>query len=195
MLAEHVEAGSAPGLEALRASAFPLSDIDRQQVAIFTAAQLTRGRAIRNNFTEALSEVMSMALSVTAQNASDEHFESVLGHALTADERDRLLHNREHRTIRPTNAAVLRGLLAPIADVADVLLMRTLDAGGLPYALPIHRRAPRRPHQPVRLVSRLRRRYRRASLHAGLDDRWCSPTAGRAGRRASSTAQRSWPAV
>jgi Protein of unknown function (DUF4238) len=125
MLAEHVETASAPGLEALRAGTFPLSDIDRQQVATFVAAQLTRGRAIRNNFTEALSEVMSMALSLTAQNASDEHFESVLGHPLTAGERERLLHNREHMTIRPTNVAVLRALLAPIADVADLLLMRT----------------------------------------------------------------------
>jgi hypothetical protein len=125
MLAEHVETASAPGLEALRAGTFPLSDIDRQQVATFMAAQLTRGRAIRNNFTEALSEVMSMALSLTAQNASDEHFESVLGQPLTAGERERLLHNREHMTIRPTNAAVLRALLAPIADVADLLLMRT----------------------------------------------------------------------
>jgi len=68
---------------------------------------------------------MSPALSVTGQNASDEHFESVLGRPVTADERERLLHNREHMTIRPTNAAILPGLLAPIADVADLLLVRT----------------------------------------------------------------------
>ncbi len=33
-------------------------------------AQLTRGRAVRNNFTEALGEVMSMAWSLTDQNAA-----------------------------------------------------------------------------------------------------------------------------
>ena len=124
LLAEHVEAASARGLDALRAGAFPLSEIDRQQVAIFMSAQLTRGRVIRDNLTDALSEVMSMALSVATQNASDEHFRSVLGHPLTADERERLVHNRKHMTIRPTNAAILRPMLASIADVAELLLMR-----------------------------------------------------------------------
>jgi hypothetical protein len=42
MLAEHVETASAPGLEALRAGTFPLSDIDRQQVAIFMAGRAPR---------------------------------------------------------------------------------------------------------------------------------------------------------
>lgn len=124
-MAEHVEDASPHGLEALRAGAYPLSDIDRQQVAIFMAAQLSRGRVIRNNLTEALSEVMRMALSVAAQNASGEHFEPILGRTLTAEEREALVHNREHMPIRPTNAAVLPGLLGRIADIADILLMRT----------------------------------------------------------------------
>ena len=89
------------------------------------AAQLSRGRGLRSNFSEALSEVMSMALSMSAQYGSDEHFESVLGHPLTADERERLLHNKEHMTIRPTNAALLQPMLATIAPIAERLLMRT----------------------------------------------------------------------
>ena len=125
MLAEHVEAASARGLEALRAGGFPLSDIDRRQVAKFMSAQLTRGRVIRNNLSDALGEVMSMALSVAAQNASDEHFRSILGRDLTAEEREMLVHNRDHMTIRTTNAGVLPGLLAPIADAAEALLQRT----------------------------------------------------------------------
>lgn len=125
LLAEHVEDAAKHGLDALRAGAFPLSDIDRQQVAIFMAAQLSRGRALRANFSEALSEVMSIALSMSAQYGSDEHFESTLGHPLTADERERLLHNKEHMTIRPTNAVLLRSALASIAEVAEKLLMRT----------------------------------------------------------------------
>jgi len=125
LLAEHVEDAVKNGLDVLRARAFPLSDIDRQQVAIFMAAQLSRERAFRSNFSDALSEVMSMALSMSAQYASDEHFESVLGHPLSADERARLLHNREHMTIRPTNAAVLQPMLASIAGVAQMLLKRT----------------------------------------------------------------------
>lgn len=124
LLAEDVETASAPGLQALGASAFPLSEADRQQVAIFMATQLTRGRVIRNNLSDALSRVMSMALSVAAQNASDEHFRSILGRDLTAQEREMLVHNPDHMTIRTTNAAVLPGLLAPIADAAEALMQR-----------------------------------------------------------------------
>ena len=46
------------------------------------AAQLSRGRALRSNFSEALSEVMSVALSMSAQHGSDEHFEAILGPSL-----------------------------------------------------------------------------------------------------------------
>lgn len=125
LLAEHVEDAAKDGLEALRAGAFPLSDIDREHVAVFMAAQLSRGRALRGNFSDALSEVMSQALSLSAQYGSDEHFEAILGHPLTADERERLLHNKDHMTIRPTNAALLEPTLASIADIAEKLLMRT----------------------------------------------------------------------
>jgi hypothetical protein len=125
LLAEHVEAASAHGLEALREGQFPLNDIDRGQVAIFMAAQLSRGRTIRNNFNEAISEVMSMALSLTAQNASDEHFESIIGRPLTTNEREQLVHNRDHMTIRLTNAAILRAMLAPTDEIAELLLKRT----------------------------------------------------------------------
>jgi hypothetical protein len=89
------------------------------------AAQLSRGRAIRNNLSEGLSEAMSMALSLSARNASDEHFESVLGRPLSADEREAMLRHRDHMTIRPSNAAILRATLSSIADVADLLLKRT----------------------------------------------------------------------
>jgi hypothetical protein len=122
LLAEHVEDVAVPGLEALRAGRFPLGERDRERVALFIAAQLSRGRTIRNNLAEAISEAMSMALSLSAQNASDEHFEQVLGHPLSAAEREALIHNRQHMTIRPTNAAILRATLSSIADLADMLL-------------------------------------------------------------------------
>jgi hypothetical protein len=125
LLAEHVEDAAKRGLDALRAGEFPLSDGDREQVASFMAAQLSRGRGLRSNLSEALSEVMSMVLSMSAQYGSDEHFESILGHHLSADERERLLHNKEHMTIRPTNAALLQPMLATIAPIAEMLLMRT----------------------------------------------------------------------
>lgn len=63
LLAEHVEDVAVPGLEALRAGRFPLGERDRERVALFMAAQLSRGRTIRNNLAEAISEAMSMALS------------------------------------------------------------------------------------------------------------------------------------
>jgi hypothetical protein len=125
LLAEHVEAEAARGLERLRTGAFPLAEIDRGLVAIFMAAQLSRGRALRNNFVDAISEVMSMALTLTAQNASDEPFERVLGHRLSADQRQSLINNREHLTIRPSNAAILQAALSPVADIAGLLLKRT----------------------------------------------------------------------
>jgi len=124
LLAEHVEDVAAPGLDALRAGRFPLGERDREHVALFMAAQLSRGRTIRNNLAEAISEAMSMALSLSAQNASDEHFEQVLGHPLSAAEREALIHNRKHMTIRPTNAAILRATLSSIAELADMLLMQ-----------------------------------------------------------------------
>lgn len=122
LLAEHVEDVAAPGLAALRAGRFPLGESDCEYVALFIAAQLSRGRTIRDNLAGAMSEAMSMALSLSAQNASDEHVKEVLGHPLSAAEREALIHNREHMSIRPTNAAILRATLSSIADLADMLL-------------------------------------------------------------------------
>lgn len=124
LLAEHVEDVAAPGLEALRAGRFPLGERDREHVALSMAAQLSRGRVIRNNLAEAMSEAMSMALSLSAQNASVEHFEQVLGHPLSAAQREALIYNREHMTIRATNAAILPATLSSIADLADMLLVQ-----------------------------------------------------------------------
>src|ERR1700727_1788243 len=46
LLAKHVEDVAAPGLEALREGRFPLGERDREHVALFMAAQLSRGRTV-----------------------------------------------------------------------------------------------------------------------------------------------------
>lgn len=124
LLARYVEDASVPAFEALRAGHFPLADADTFQLALFMAAQLSRGRGIRDSFRSGLGEAMSMALTLAAQNASDEHFESVLGHPLSQEERQRLINNREHMTIEPTNAALLNAALSSVEKIADILLKR-----------------------------------------------------------------------
>lgn len=125
LLAHYVETGSVGALDALRASEFPLTAADTFRLAIFMAAQLSRGRGIRESFRARLGEAMSMALTLAAQNASDEHFEDVLGHPLSPEERERMVNNRDHITIEPTNAVLLNAALSSVEEIAEILLKRT----------------------------------------------------------------------
>src|ERR1700694_1304422 len=56
VLAELVDAEAAPALKATRERQFPLSRRDREALAIFMSAQLSRGRAVREGLAESVVE-------------------------------------------------------------------------------------------------------------------------------------------
>jgi hypothetical protein len=125
LLADFVESTAQPALEAAGRGDYPLSEEDRDALALFMAAQLTRGRVIRANLTESLSEVMRMSLSIAAQNYTDAHWLRAVGEVPPPEVIERIANNREHLDIKPTNAVLLDTLLGPAADVAEVLFKRT----------------------------------------------------------------------
>lgn len=125
LLADYVESTAQPALQAMRSGTFPLPDEDRDAMALFMSAQLGRGRVIRANLTESLSEVMRMALSIAGQNYSDEQWLAATGEVPSPEVRKRIISNREHLNVRPTNAVLLETLLGSVAEVSGVLYQRT----------------------------------------------------------------------
>jgi hypothetical protein len=125
LLADYVESTAKPALQTMRSNKFPLSDEDRAAMGVFLSAQLGRGRVIRTSLTESLSEVMRMALSVAGKNYTDEHWLKATGEVPSDEVRARIVNNREHLNVRPTNAVLLETLLGSVADVSEVLSQRT----------------------------------------------------------------------
>jgi hypothetical protein len=125
LLADYVESAAQPALQAMRSGTFPLSEEDRDALALFMSAQLGRGRVIRANLTESLSEVMRMALSIAGDKYSDAQWLAATGEVPSPEVRKRIINNREHINVRPTNAVLLDTLLGAVADVAGVLDQRT----------------------------------------------------------------------
>lgn len=125
MLADRIDSPAAPALAALRRGEFPLTPWHRAALARFMAAQLTRGRAIRENLTEFIIDTTRSMVSMAAANYTDEQWLEVLGKVPSEQERAQLVNSEEHFDIRPTNAMLLNALLGPVEQVADIIYKRT----------------------------------------------------------------------
>ncbi len=68
VLAEHIDAEAASALEATRKHQFPLSRPDREALAMFMSAQLSRGRAVREGSAGSIIEVHRLLLRLGAMN-------------------------------------------------------------------------------------------------------------------------------
>jgi len=125
LMADHIDAPAAPALEAAREDRFPLSDADASALATFMSAQLVRGRVIRKNLSESVSEVMRMSLRLAAIHYSDEQWLDRTGEVPSEDARRRIAENKDHLIIRPTNALLLNTLFSSVDEVAELLYKRT----------------------------------------------------------------------
>lgn len=124
LLADMIDGPAAPGIQALRHGVLPQGE-DRGPIALFMAAQLSRGVAVRENLRSSLAEVMRMSLKLRAANSSDEHWLADIGEVPSEAVKARLIDSRDHLDIRPTEAALLPALFSSIDELAHVLLKRS----------------------------------------------------------------------
>jgi len=125
LLADLVDSPAAPALEALRADRYPLDDGQREHLARFISAQLTRGRHIRENLEKFMIETGRRVVSLAAQHYTDEHWIRAIGEVPSAETRAALLHSERHFDLKPTNAGMLDALLSTVDDIAGPLLGRS----------------------------------------------------------------------
>jgi hypothetical protein len=125
LLAEYIDQGAAPALEAARQLEFPLTDPDRVALAMFMAAQLSRGRAVREGLRHWIVETHRLMLRQTAAHASDEQIREITGRQPLPGLREMLMESERHIEINPSNALLLHGLFESVADLAEILDMRT----------------------------------------------------------------------
>jgi hypothetical protein len=125
LIAESIDEPAAAALDAVRADRFPLSDEEASALATFMSAQLTRGRVIRENLMDFVSEVTTSVLRLAAAHYSDEQWLERTGEVPSAEARRRIGTSKKGELIRPTNAQLLNTLLSNVEDVAELLFTRT----------------------------------------------------------------------
>lgn len=124
LLAEHVDAPAASAIAALRDGRFPLGRDLEVPLSIFMAAQLTRGRMVRENLARVVEQSSRQMLSLAAQNYTDAHWQRALGHVPSPEEKVAMVDSDKHFELKPTNALLLDALLSPIDEVAELLARR-----------------------------------------------------------------------
>lgn len=125
VLAEHIDAEATPALEATRRHDFPLSRTDREALAMFMAAQLSRGRAVREGLAESIVEVNRLLLHQVAAHYSDERLREITGQEPSAELREMIANSEKHFEIKPTNAMLLQSMFSSVQEIAEKLDMRT----------------------------------------------------------------------
>jgi hypothetical protein len=125
VLAEYIDAEAAPALEATREHRFPLSRSDREALAMFMSAQLSRGRAAREGLAESIVEVNRLLLRLGASNYSDERLREITGQEPSAELREMMANSDEYIEIQPTNAMLLQSMLSSVQEIAEIIDMRT----------------------------------------------------------------------
>lgn len=123
-LATHVDDPAAPALAELRAGNFPLDPEEEVALVRFMAAQLVRGREVRENLSQVMGQTQRQLLRLAAQHYTDEHWERLLGEVPTADEIRLLAENEKHVDLQPTTAALLNALFASVDEYAELLAQR-----------------------------------------------------------------------
>jgi hypothetical protein len=125
VLAERIDAPAAAALKAVRGEHLPLAPEHRHALALFMAAQLARGRTVRENLMEFVADTTRLMLRVAAANYTDEHWLQAIGEVPSAAARRRIANSENHFDIKPTNALLLQTLLSNIDDIAELLAKRT----------------------------------------------------------------------
>lgn len=125
VFADHIDGPAAPAVVALRDGHFPLGNDPEVALATFMAAQLTRGRMVRNNLAQFVERTTRHTLSLAAQNYTDVHWRRLLGEVPSADAVAALADREKPVDIKPTNALLLDALLGSIDEMAELLSRRT----------------------------------------------------------------------
>lgn len=125
VLAEYIDAEAASALEATRNHQFPLSRPDREALAMFMSAQLSRGRAVREGLAESIIEVQRLLLRLGAVNYSDEQLREITGQEPSAELREMMANSEKYFDIEPTNAMLLQAMFSSVQEIAEKLDMRT----------------------------------------------------------------------
>lgn len=125
VLAECIDAEAAPALKATREHDFPLSRSDREALAMFMAAQLSRGRAVREGLAESLVEVNRLVLRQAAAQYSDERLREIIGREPSAELQEMIANSEKYFEIQPTNAMLLQAMFSSVQEIAEILDMRT----------------------------------------------------------------------
>src|SRR4051794_16113278 len=123
--AEHIEDPSAPILERLRRTTFPLDYERKTQFAMFMSAQLVRGRHWRSSVSEFIEETNRHLMKLTAVHYDDDRLREITGAEDVVSLRDTLMHNEDRLIVRPTNAMLLDTTLSSVAEIGQLLAMRT----------------------------------------------------------------------
>ena len=125
VLAEYVDAEAAPALAGMREHRFPLDHRDREAMAIFMSAQLSRGRSAREGLAESIVEVNRLLLRFGAVNYSDERLRDITGELPTPELRKMMASSEKYLDIRPTNAMLLQAMLSSVQEIAEIVYKRT----------------------------------------------------------------------
>lgn len=125
LLGERVDGPAAPAIAALRDGDFPLGRELEVPLSTFMAAQLTRGRMVRENLARVVERSSRQMLSLAAQNYTEDHWQRALGRAPSPQEKAAMIESEEHFELKPTNALLLDALLSPIDEMAELLARRT----------------------------------------------------------------------
>jgi Protein of unknown function (DUF4238) len=125
VLAEYIDAEAAPALDATRKHRFPLGRPDREALAMFMSAQLSRGRAAREGLAESIVEVNRLLLRLGASNYSDERLREITGQEPSAELREMMANSDKYFEIQPTNAMLLQSMLSSVQEIAEIIDMRT----------------------------------------------------------------------
>jgi Protein of unknown function (DUF4238) len=123
LLADHVDTPASRGFNALRGGEFPLPPDQREDVARFIAAQLTRGRHGRAKSSEFLTGLEAHVARLAAQHYTDAHWVARIGRVPTEDERRQLMSGELPEA--PSEGPLLEMMLAPIDIATELLLQRT----------------------------------------------------------------------
>ena len=124
-LAAVVDGPAASPIAELRDGVFCADPRARHDVARFMAAQLVRGREVRENLARTMTEVQRRILTLTAQNYTEEHWMRAIGEVPSEGAIEAMADNENHLQIEPTNAALLSALLDGVDEYAEMLLRRT----------------------------------------------------------------------
>jgi hypothetical protein len=123
-LATEIDDPGARALLAMRSGRYPLTPEQRGDLAVFMAAQMTRGVWTRENFVKFAEESARMMLRTAASNYGPADWIRVAGEVPTDEIVRRIIHNEDHMEIHPTNALILMTVLDPIDDVAPIFSKR-----------------------------------------------------------------------